>query len=278
MSERLKKIFIKLTDIELNDKYQNRKVDALSESEAYVYRQIEKEDIKQKALDLKNGDKNYRFKPLDVIRAPEGSDKPYILTHGFHRFEAYQQYAQRSSYSIPVYVIDSEAEAQRRAHQDNSEAKLVMPKKMITESAWQLLARGTVDGKTQKEAAAELRISESTVKNMRKALKQIREVGLFIPFPQPDYPKADQEAHLWKDTLERMNGGKPEGYEMDFGTVAQQMVKLWKEDIISSYAEGDIEWFMEQAKQAMKAVLQSEIPDRSYLSIQTEIKIIGTEY
>lgn len=276
--KKLKRVNIKLIDIEPSEDYQIRNVGALNDSDAYIYGKLEKEDINQKVLDLRNGNKDYRFKPVDVIRAPEGSDKPYILTHGFHRYEAYKQFAKRSSYTIPAYIIEDEAEARRRAHRDNSEAKLVMPKRMITESAWQLFARGAVDGKTQQESAAELRISEATLKNMKTALKRIREEGLFVPHPQPDYPREGQEVPLWKTTWQAVNGGKKEDYEMDFGSVAGQMVKLWKEDIISSYAEGDTYWFMEQAKQAVKAVLESEAPEGKTLQVTYEMKFIDKDF
>ena len=276
--KKLKRVNIKLIDIEPSEDYQIRNVGALNESDAYIYGKLEKEDINQKVLDLRNGNKDYRFKPVDVIHAPEGSDKPYILTHGFHRYEAYKQFAKRSSYTIPAYIIEDEAEARRRAHRDNSEAKLVMPKRMITESAWQIVARGLVKGETKEAIAAELHISGSTLKKMEATLKRIREEGLFVPMPQPDYPREGQEVPLWKTTWQAMQGGKKEDYDMDFGSVAAQMVKLWKEDIISSYAEGDTYWFMEQATKAVKDALESEAPEGKTLQVTYEMKFIDKDF
>lgn len=261
---------VRIDQIDADTSNQIRRDGALKWNEKELQSEAEQRHIAELLAELKTSNKGTRFKkPLQVVINEANPNKPYILTDGFHRFEAYQQHTKRGDYGIPVVVIEGGIEKARLiAHKNNTEPKLIMPKSQIVQSAWERITEGAVDGLTDRDAAQELRVSKSVVNNMRNALKRIRE-GDLLGEHQPDYGK-DGRHLLWRKDIKRaLRSGEDFEIPEQEHPVAAEMLKKWREQIIEHAEQGEPEWFLKQAEWALRAALE-EMLDEDMQQLRTK--------
>ncbi|NDV13427.1 ParB N-terminal domain-containing protein [Crenobacter caeni] len=253
---------VRIDEIDAHISNQIRNPDALKWNEKHTRPADEERHIEELLKELKTSDKATRFKkPLQVVINDQNPQKPYVLTDGFHRYEAYKRHTKRSDYKVPVVVIEGGLEKARLiAHQNNTEPKLGMTKSETVQSAWERIAEGAVDGLSLREAALELRISKSQVSKMRDVLKQIRE-GDLLGEPQPDYGK-DGDHLLWRKEVKKLlRGGEDFELPEEKHPVADALLKKWREQIIEHAQNGEPEWFLKQADRALHMALEEILED-----------------
>jgi len=176
-----KSVRVSLSSINSEDKrYQNRKLEVLSYGDKGNQEKQSSDQIKsiQKQLQV-----NPRaIKNIEVVEEASSKGK-YIIFSGFHRFGAYARENKRTNgksfKQIRVKVISRE-EAQERYLQLNSEHKgLVLLPAHKDEQKWQIFLQDEVQLLSKKQQAETVKVTESTIGNWRRELKEYEEAGFF---------------------------------------------------------------------------------------------------
>lgn len=115
---------------------------------------------------------------LDRMIVLKRSDEDHVVIDGHHRFEAYKRMNVTKSVPVIVHVCD-ETEAVKLALSENSKTKLPMTKEERQDAAWRLVCSDY--GLSKAETAKSTGVSERTVANMRKARKELEELGHPVP-------------------------------------------------------------------------------------------------
>lgn len=176
-----KSIRVSLSSINSEDKrYQNRKLEVLSYGDKGNQEKQSSDQIKsiQKQLQV-----NPRaIEKIEVVEEASIKGK-YIIFSGFHRFGAYARENKRTNgksfKQIRVNVISKE-EAQERYLKLNSEHKgLVLLPAHKDEQKWQIFLQDEVQLLSKKQQAETVNVTESTIGNWRRELKEYEGAGFF---------------------------------------------------------------------------------------------------
>ena len=281
---------VRIDEIDADTSNQIRNPEALKWNEKDSRPADEERHIQELLKELQTGNKATRFKkPLHVVINTDNALKPYILTDGFHRYEAYKRHSKRSDYGIPIVVIEGGIEKARLiTHQNNTEPKLGMTKSETVQSAWERIAEGVVDDLSVREVELELRIGKSQVSKMRSALEKIRKgdpEGKMKRKPQPDYPwEVDKEtgertlSHLlWRKEVKKLlRGGEDFELPEEKHPVADALLKKWQDQIIEHAENGEPEWFLKQAEKALHMALE-EILEEDDMRLRTSVDVVIEE-